>query len=234
MGCAGSAEGENSQYQQESEVKVNKEPEPPKKEKPKPQPQPQPVEEVEKLPAPTGEQFFVMIGDRVRISSHLHADAFDAEKNVLAGTTVKDVVTFCNWFLAKHKDKLPKGYDLEKTQVTGLTSPFVLSDGLIFCPEDHIHELDGFDDEGTKEHYLVAITSEWKINSGPVEGGYNAITAIMDQSDEPAGSKNKRREDYWKGLEGNCLIEYHATDLHASILEANAAHSYHHHQQQHA
>lgn len=144
MGCAGSTEDNQGQaYTEEAAVKV-------KDSGAAADPGPNAVEDANKYPAPTGEQFWVVVGDKIRLSAYLQYE-----------TTVKNVVEFCNWYLTKNKDSLPAGYGaLEDHLVTGLTSPHVMADGLIFCPEDQIHELDGWD-EG--ERYLVALNSKWKI-----------------------------------------------------------------------
>merc|ERR1712216_814820 len=187
MGCAGSTEdGQGQQYQEEAAVKV--------KDTTAGADGPEPVEENEnsKLPKPTGDQFHVLIGSHVRFSSFLQAT-----------TTVKDVQNFCNWQLTLHKDKLPKGYVLAEQVVTGLTSPHVMSDGLIFCPEDQIHELDGWD-EG--ERYLVALNSKWNV------ARYNDECDVADA----------KREDIWtahKSQNTGVAIEWH-TDLRESDIPA--------------
>jgi len=231
MGCAGSTE-EGSQGTGEAQVKVAAAEEPPPKKeakpaaakpapkkappakkaepkkaepkpKPAPAPAPAPVPAV-KLTPPTGEQFWVVIGDKVRFSSYLSGD-----------TTVKDVIAFCNWQLTKFKDKIPKKYTFEDMLVTGLTSPHVISDGLIFCPEDSINELDGWEEEEEEdhpgEHYLIGINEKWKINKGPDGPGYDSCEQML----EP-----ETREAYWPAAtSAEWLIEVHETDLKAADID---------------
>jgi hypothetical protein len=180
MGCAGSSEGEGYS---ESAVKV----------KDNTAAADQPTIESDSganLPAPTGEAFYVVYGDKILLKSYL-AEGTE--------TTVRDVISFCNWKLDENKAKLPEGYAEEDLVVTGMTSPHVMDQGLIFCPDDRIDELDGWE-EG--ERYLVAL--------------HNKNRKVQDYVDKYGGDlATLKDENYWvahKGSGTGLVVEYE-TDL---------------------
>jgi len=210
MGCAGSTEGEQGQ---ESAIKVKDNTaaaDKPEIESADPGPQ---------LPTPKGEQFHVLVGDKIKISTYLDSDGDGAQ----SPCSVQVVINFLNWTLAQNKSMIPEGYDVAELAITGLSSPYVLSDGLIFCPDDQISELDGWD-EG--ERFLVALTKEWKINkylnseeehhvhfipkppadgAEPPEEGAVPILAVKGQ-------------EYWDALGEVALQVEYNTDLRAEDI----------------
>merc|ERR1711934_97847 len=140
MGCAGSSEEGDSQYSEQAvKVKDNTAAaEGPKIE----------VEQGPALPPPTGAETHILVGDNIKLVTHLAETA-----------TVKDVTKFVDWKLAT-ASSLPGDQTIEDLKVQGVSSPFVLEDGLIFHPDDQVCELDGWE-EG--ERFLLVWTPKWDI-----------------------------------------------------------------------
>lgn len=206
MGCAGSSE--DGEKGQESAIKVKDNTAAADKPEIEGQAQPGGLQ----LPPPVGQQFHVLIGDKIKISSYLVDD-----ESAQSACTVQTIINFLNWKIAENKSLLPEGYDVGELAITGLSSPYVMGDGLIFCPDDHISELDGWE-EG--ERFLVALTKDWKIAEYLNSEKAHHVHFLPDppaEGEEPAEGDlpvlRVKGQEYWDGLGSAALIEEWPTDL---------------------
>merc|ERR1711907_181308 len=182
MGCAGSTEDGQPGYSEQAVVNntdtasaetVEVEPEP-------------------VGPPPTGEEVWILVGDKILLNTFLPATA-----------TVQDVSRFVEWQLGLQKT-LPDGYELAKLKVHGVSSPFVLNEGLLFHPEELCTELEGWE-EG--ERFLLTQTEQWEVKQ------YMQPNLMEDL---------KGVDTYWAALQGTkegLVIEWN-TDLRSSDIPA--------------